>query len=244
MSEWKSMNPYYEQNGITIYHGDCREILPMLSGSVTADVCIVDPVWPNSVASLHGADRPSQLFAEMAVLMPQLTARMIVHLGCDSDPRFLESVPPSMKFIRACCLEYALARPKGRILYTGDMAYVFGIPPKSRPCRRLMPGLIISTKADYKRPRTIPSSRRSFEGKWMFHPCPRRLEHVAWLVKWFADGLVIDPFAGVGTTLLAAKLSGYPAIGIEIDESYCEKAARRLDQGVFDFEDRKITANA
>ena len=78
----------------------------------------------------------------------------------------------------------------------------------------------------------------------MFHPCPRRLEHVAWLVKLFADGLVIDPFAGVGTTLLAAKLSGYPAIGIEIDESYCEKAARRLDQGVFDFEDRKITANA
>jgi hypothetical protein len=179
-----------------------------------------------------GYERPAELFAETVKFIPQITGRLVVHLGCDSDPRFLASVPPSMKFIRCCCLEYALARPKGRILYTGDVAYAFGQPPKPRPGRSIIPGRMISTKSDYRRPRTMPSSRKAFEGKWTFHPCPRRLEHVAWIVKWFADGLVFDPFCGVGTTLLAAKMAGLPAVGIEIDENFCKKAARRMDQGV------------
>jgi DNA modification methylase len=64
------------------------------------------------------------------------------------------------------------------------------------------------------------------------HPSPRRLEHVSWLVSVFANERVIDPFCGVGTTLLAAKSHGLPAIGIEREERFCEMAARRLAQGV------------
>ena len=67
------------------------------------------------------------------------------------------------------------------------------------------------------------------------HPTPRRFQHLRWLVSKWAEGLILDPFAGSGTTLLAAKVNGLPAIGIEIEEKYCEIAAKRLSQKVFQF---------
>ena len=53
-----------------------------------------------------------------------------------------------------------------------------------------------------------------------------------WLVKWFSESSIIDPFMGTGTTMRAAKDLGRKAIGIEIEEKYCEIAARRLQQEV------------
>ena len=68
------------------------------------------------------------------------------------------------------------------------------------------------------------------------HPTPRRYDHVAYLVGKWGEGMICDPFAGSGTTLLAAKTGGYRAIGIEIEERFCEIAAKRLGQEVFDFD--------
>lgn len=68
-----------------------------------------------------------------------------------------------------------------------------------------------------------------------FHPAQKPLGLMKWCLKWIDAETVLDPFMGSGTTLLACKLAGIRAVGIELNEEYCEKAANRLRQGVFDF---------
>jgi hypothetical protein len=68
------------------------------------------------------------------------------------------------------------------------------------------------------------------------HPCPKPEKLMTWLVN-HTTGLVCDPFAGSGTTLLAAKQLNRQAVGWEIEERYCEIIAKRLSQDVLDFTD-------
>jgi site-specific DNA-methyltransferase (adenine-specific) len=68
------------------------------------------------------------------------------------------------------------------------------------------------------------------------HPTPKPVAVMAWCLSFFPDiDSVIDPFCGGGSTLIAAKKQNLRAIGIEIEEKYCEIAAKRLSQEVFDF---------
>ncbi len=208
-------SPYYDRDGITIYHADCREILPLLEPN-SIDLVLTDPVWPNAIPELEGHDDPYGLFEEVAAMLPRIAGRVVIQLGCDSDPRFLR-VPPELPFFRVCWLEYARPGYKGRLLNTGDVAYVFGHPPMSEPGAHVMPGRMINT--------TTHDGHND-------HPTPRRLSHVKWLARWYARGTILDPFMGSGTTLRAAKDLGRRAIGIEIEERYCEIAVRRLSQQV------------
>jgi site-specific DNA-methyltransferase (adenine-specific) len=218
-------SPFYSDEYVTLYHGDCREILPHIEHG---DTCIVDPVWPNSV--FPDIEDPASLFAEAAELLS--VERLVVHLGCSSDPRFLCGVPQSLPFLRVCWLEYASPSYRGRILIGSDVAYAFGVPPSSRPGRRVLPGRCMAKKNDTKGWHTGRGrgSSDGIEYDKLPHPSPRRLEHVSWLVSVFVNESVIDPFCGVGTTLLAAKSHGLKAIGIEREEKYCEMAASRLEQ--------------
>ena len=93
----------------------------------------------------------------------------------------------------------------------------------------------------------IPSKdyRAMFRGTWRDvpgtshpdHPAPFPTEIPARLIRMFSfpGDTVLDPFAGTGTTLAAAKLLDRKAIGVEIEERYCEVIANRLSQGVLDF---------
>src|SRR5580692_1218058 len=215
------MKPYYQDAAVTIYHGDCREILPEID---PVDVVITDPVWPNSSKLLQGWERPVELFKEAAALFSGKTERVVIHLGCDSDPRILCGMPASLPFVRVCWLEYACPTRKGRVLYIGDVGYIFGKPIKWAKGRMLMPGRFMATptKDDLKRRQRIPHKEFGGEPIKGQHPCPRRFQHSSWLVGRFADGIVLDPFMGSGTTLLAAKRHNIKSIGIEIEEKYCE----------------------
>lgn len=64
------------------------------------------------------------------------------------------------------------------------------------------------------------------------HPCPKPLRLFKWLLSLHAGYTILDPFMGSGTTLVAAKQLGRKAVGIEIEERYCEIAVERLKQGV------------
>lgn len=208
------VKPYYERNGIAIYCGDCREILPDLD----CQTVITDPVWPNAAVPLAGSDDPFGLFREACGLLAPSFKRIAMHLGCDSDPRFLLTIPDRFKFFRVAWLEMARPHYKGRLLYGSDIAYLFGEPPNSDVCQ-VVPGKILDS---------------SSKGKEADHPCPRKLAHVKWLVRFFSnhEDTAVDPFMGSGTTLRACKDLGRKAIGIEIEEKYCEIAANRLAQEV------------
>lgn len=209
--------PYYENQGVTIYHGDAREIVPTLR----ADTIVTDPVWPNTSLVLFGSENPQKMLAQ--VLAVAECQRLAIHLGCDSDPRFLLAVPEQFTFFRVVSLELACVGYKGRVLMTGDIAYLFGPPPASRPGHQMIPGRYIDSDGS---------------GQQSDHPCPRKLGHVQWLVKWWSEDqdIILDPFMGSGTTLLAAKNMGRRVIGIEIEEKYCECAVRRLGQTMLPLE--------
>lgn len=211
------MTPYYSEKGITIWHGDSREVLPQIEDEF--DAVITDPVWPNATADLRGKDNPQGLLADVLSLLSERTRRIVIQLGFDSDPRFLAAVPVRFPFVRACWLDCARPHYKGFLLAGVDIAYVFGEIPK-RDGWTVLPGMCRSNDSN---------------GKEVDHPCPRKLQHVRWLTRYYAQGPICDPFAGGGTTLLAAKLLGVPAVGIEIEERFCEMTAKRLSQEVFNF---------
>jgi len=210
------VKPYWrnKEHELTIYCGDAREILPGLA----VETCCVDPVWPNALPELAGADDPEHLFADICEALPKSVERLIVHLGCDSDPRFLQRVPERFPFFRVATLDYARPSYKGRLLYGFDVAYMFGPPPASRPGHHVVPGRVWHTDASTSKHRDK-------------HPCERRFSHVAWLIDRFTEprDRVVDPCCGSGTTLMGAWMHGRPCIGIEINEEFCEMAADRLE---------------
>jgi site-specific DNA-methyltransferase (adenine-specific) len=225
------VKPYYDEAGITIYHGDCRDVLPQLR----AESIVTDPVWPDCEHAFPGIDA-KRLLGE--VLDAAEVDRVAIHLGCWSDPRFLEAVPERFPFIRTCWLKYACPSYRGRVLNGGDVAYVFGTPPAARQGAMVLPGERTATAsdADYTRKNWNASkkSKATVDISGLPHPTPRKIEHVRWLIEFFGGESVIDPFMGSGTTLRAAKDLNRKAIGIEIEERYCEVAVERLAQGVLD----------
>lgn len=207
------MTPYYDEAGITIYHGDCRDVLPSIG---RVDLALTDPVWPNALPELIGSADPFSLWE---ATWPLIEAdRLIVWLGCQSDPRFLRGMGAERwPFLRMMYMSLAVPSYNGRALVSGDIAFAFGNWPPSKLGRRVLPGEKRAT---------------SVAGRKPAHPAARNMEHATWLISFWSDEgeTVLDPFLGSGTTLIAAKSLNRRAIGIEIEERYCELAVTRLVQ--------------
>jgi site-specific DNA-methyltransferase (adenine-specific) len=217
-------------DGVELWLGDCREVLPLLP---KVDAVVTDPVWPNAPEhSIPGSDRPEALFAEVAPFL-RTAKRVVVHLGCDSDPRMCVSL--ALPFRRTCWLEYACPTYKGRLLHTGDVAYCYGEWPYARPGATVIPGKCISAISDKEFIRGAPPAGKEKGGyEHLDHPMPRRYEFVRWLVRWWSAPVetILDPFMGSGTTGVAAVKLGRRFIGIEIEPRYFEIAKRRITEAL------------
>jgi len=164
-------------------------------------------------------DIAEELFKDSVSIINDLTTRLIVILGCDIDVRLLRHVPSSFPFFGIVWLKRTPPVYKGFILYSADVAYVFG---------KGWPKLLMSTEI------SGPSKGRRESGNT--HPCPRNRVHMERLLAKYSceNWTVLDPFMGSGTTLVAAKNLGRKCIGIEISEEYCAIAVKRLAQEVME----------
>ncbi len=207
--------PYYQDDFVELYIGDSRLLLPKFKQRF--ELVITDPVWPNSPEGMmNGSSNPQALFEVVAKCFPLITNCVIIQLSCTSDIRFLNAIPSDFTFFRACWLGYSRPNYKENVIIDSNVAYVFGKPDKVVENKDVwIPGFVMQDDPKFKEP---------------WHPCPRQLVHVRWLIDVFAtgSGIILDPFCGSGTTLVAAKEAGIKAIGIEIEPKFAEHIASRL----------------
>ena len=192
------MKPYYERDGITIYHGDCREIMPGLE----ADVVVTDPPYGLRFRE-EGWD------AEVPGWWLPLA----------------QEAAPSVLFTTAPTTQWDYPRPD----------WVAGWFRPASNSRSKLGGfchwtpVLVYGPAKFKTDTISLHAIAHHSPRWVEHPCPKPLALMRWLVA-TVPGTVLDPFMGSGTTLVAARDLGRKAIGIEIEERYCEIAAKRMSQ--------------
>ena len=217
--------PYYADDLVTLYLGDCREVTEWLA----ADVLMTDPPygrgWGQHGDSIHrGVSRghngirgdastrvrdealslwgssPSMAFGDLMLMPPTGTKQVLVY----------QKAPAS-----------GVRGAVGGWRRDAEAIYVIGSWPTGLGGR----SSIITTGASNGGGWQSPAGRYG-------HPHAKPVDVMETLIAVSPPGVIADPFAGSGSTLIAARNLGRRAIGVEIDESYCEAAARRLAQGV------------
>jgi DNA modification methylase len=224
------MKPYYQDDYCTIYHGDCREILPTLP---KVDLVLTDP--PYGI----GLDTD---YAETRIRTDMLDKRRhgwnsrkhlpSIH-GDDQpfDPAFLLGVSSQLMLWGA--QNYASRLPDKYSWLAWDKRDNRGADCSLGDCE-----LCWCSGVKFKSVRMfhhlwIGYQRDSEVGEKVLHPTQKPVALMAWCIS-LADNpqTILDPFMGSGATIRAAKDLRRRAIGIELEERYCEIAARRLRQEV------------
>ena len=239
MSTTAAIQTYYDRDGITIYHGDCREILPQI-GAV--DHVITDPPYDEATHSgartnargksgkigqrllSGGSERkfaPVDLNMIKALFTAANAARWtIATLAYQHTARLEQDAPYGLRFVRFGIW----VKPDGMPQISGD-----------RPAMG-WESVAILHHAENKMRWNGGGSRAVWTHNVArgHHPTQKPLGLLLDLIQQFTDpgDLILDPFMGSGTTLRAAKDLGRRAIGIEAEERYCEIAVKRLAQEV------------
>ena len=204
-----AITPFYQDESVTLYNADCAQILPFLE---PCDLLLTDP--PYGI----GADKKK--------------AHSSIRDNSDWDNADWDNATPP-----TWLLEMAISKAAQAIVWGGNY---FGLPASrgwlvwNKPERNfsLADAELAWTNKDiaircFDCPRT--------NGK-RFHPTQKPLALIKWCIGFAPDAkTILDPFAGSGTTLRAAKDLGLQAIGIERDERYCEIIVERLRQQTLGF---------
>jgi DNA modification methylase len=222
------VKPYYEANGVTIYNGDCREIIPSLD---KVDMLVTDPPYflpVQSYVGVRGSGYRKRMLGDVSVLSGYFeslfdTIEQTVAAGgtyyvfCDakSYPIFWRALFPACNHVRLCIWDKVVSyngytwRHQHELILWGETEGAARIPTGD--------GDILRCRGVLQKDRT--------------HPAEKPVELLRQLIaKHEGATSVLDPFCGSGASILAAKSLGKRAIGIEIEEQYCETAARRLEE--------------
>lgn len=247
-----SVKPYFEEDGITIYHADCRDILPSIDASVT----ITDPPYGETNLDFDVWDGK---WLEM--LLPDSiwcfgTLRMFVDHASEFQAAGWHLAQDVIweKHNGSGFLNDRFRRVHEQVaqFYRGEWKNIIHVPQftndaqartvrkKGRPAHwhgETGPVNYISHDGGPRLMRSVIHAR-SEHGR-AFHPTQKPLDILKPLIEYSCApefGIVLDPFAGSGSTLVAAKALDRQAIGIEVNEKYCEIAAKRLSQKTLDFQ--------
>jgi site-specific DNA-methyltransferase (adenine-specific) len=239
------MRPYYEQHGITIYHGDCREIAPLLA--VEFDAVIADPPydqtslgwdrwpsgWPDTMALVS---RSLWCFGSLRMFLDrkdefsewQLSQDVVweKHNGSGfAADRFKRVHDQAVHFYRGDWstvyhetpkVQYGgpvkTVRKRGQTPHTGTIGNTGYVDDGSRLIRSVMfaPSMHGNAENETQKPEVIVAPLVEYA-------CPR-------------GGIILAPFCGSGTDVVVARVTGRRAVGMDVREEQCEKAANRLQQ--------------
>lgn len=218
-------DPYYQDDLITLYHGDCLEHADLWTA---ADVLITDPPYGmNFQSGQRKTGRLDKIEGDM-----DTTAR-------DTALNLWGGDRPAIMFGR-----YSVPAPTGerqRLIWwkegnpgMGDLKLPWG--PAHEDIHLLGHGWDV-TKTGHKRTGSVIATRgvrggAAGEENKYGHPTPKPVPLMELLIDRCPPGVVADPFAGSGATLRAAKNLGRRAIGFELEEKYCEVIAKRMAQEV------------
>jgi DNA modification methylase len=218
------LQSYYQHAGITIYHGDSREILPALP---RADLVLTDPPYGIGMAKGVGGGGYGG-FGKMK-------RRPRRYEGEWDDERPAEDL-----------LRQVAAAGEVAIIWGGQ--YFADVLPMGKKWlvwdkQQSMPSYSDAELAWTSLPGVALKMFRQCGAGMMaaerdrYHPTQKPVALIKWCIRQAPDDckLVLDPFMGSGTTLVAAKDLRLSAIGIEREERYCEVAATRLSQEVLEF---------
>lgn len=239
------MRPYYDHKGITIYNGDCRDILPELE---PVDLVLTDPPygitqnnWDNDEAAKVVLDFPLSVFTcgerLFASLVTQKPDRFLYVWIWDRVNRFTDFLNAKTRPMRqheivavfgdSKNINFKPIKKDGRYQkrHVGEKRAGNYGKSSSHGYGDFVEGLHPTSIIHFKAGKTNSQ----------LHPTEKPVALFDYMIRTYSADTILDPFAGSGTTLVAAKELNRRAIGIEIEERYCEIAARRLSQEVLDF---------
>ena len=216
---------YYSDEWVAIACADCREILPELP---KVDLVLTDP--PYGIGSIGGSKPVGSIGGSNIVFVNKYSP--IVGDNKPFDPTFLLSVGSNQVIWGANYYSDKLPPSKGWIVWDkklkndwddnfSDVELAWTSFDRPAKCYRL---LFMGLIQEHNREKRV-------------HPTQKPVELFQWIINKYSlvADIILDPFLGSGTTVIAAKHLNRKCIGIEIEEKYCEIAARRCSQGVFDF---------
>ena len=215
--------PYYQDDQVTLYHGDCLEIGVWL----TADVLITDPPYGMAFQSGQRREKFDKIAGDAS---PAVRDAALEQWGGVRHAAVFGTWRVPMP---AMTKQVLIWHKRGAGPGMGDLSTAFGICHEEiyllghwekQGVRR---GSVITTDSS-------PSELTTRIG----HPTPKPVGLMETLIAAAPPGVIADPFAGSGSTLVAARNMGRKAIGVELEERYCELVAKRLDQMCLDLGDR------